>query len=49
MSVLIQHSAVKVSASPPQAICLGPLCNVIKIRAEKVCLQSADEPVQRSL
>lgn len=49
MSILIQHSAVKVSASAPQAICLGLLCNVIKIRAEKVCLQSEGEPVHRSL
>ena len=47
--LLIQHNIVKVSASASQAICLGALGNLIKIRSEKVCLQSGEKVVQHTL
>ena len=47
--VTVQHNVVKVSDFAPQAVCLAPLCNLIKIRTEKVYLQAEEKPVQNTL
>lgn len=47
--VTIQRNVMKVSDFAPQAVCLAPRCNLIKIRAEKVYLHTEEESVQHIL